>query len=147
MSNHNQDAAQTYNKSLTPKDLFALRDSNPDDINFIYATWLKALFYGNPAYNAIDKDIYFENYRKVVCGLLGSSSVKVACLKDDPDVIIGYSVYSGKTLHFVFVKAIWRKIGVAKSLVPADIEQVSHLTTVGRSILNKYPKVKYNPFL
>jgi hypothetical protein len=71
----------------------------------------------------------------------------VACLKDDADTILGYSVIEGKRLHWVFVKRVWRKIGIGASLVPPFIDSVSHLTEIGKSILEKQKGVIFNPFL
>ncbi len=113
------------------------------------STWLKGLRYGNDWFELIEAPAYYEHYQKAVDHILDLvlTEVKVACLKDSPDVIVGYSVYRGSTLDYVFVKKAWRGIGVAKSLVPSGIVKVTHITAVGRSILKKYPKVKFNPFL
>jgi GNAT superfamily N-acetyltransferase len=89
-----------------------------------------------------------ENYHRIVEGLITQGIIKVACLKEDPDVILGYAIFS-KTypaLHFVFVKSAWRGIGIARSLVPKETKVVTHLTKVGLSILKKNPTLVFNPF-
>jgi len=73
-------------------------------------------------------------------------TVKVACMKDAPDVILGYSVYSGTRLDWVYVKDRWRGLGVAKDLVPTNITTVSHVTDTGRSILKKNSDILFDPF-
>lgn len=89
------------------------------------------------------------NYHQVVEKLITDprNTVKVACLKDDPEIILGYAIYNEFNLHWVFVKKSWREIGIAKNLVPSNVETVTHLTKVGLSILiQKYPRADFNPF-
>lgn len=128
--------------------LVAIRPWTPADRNFILATWLKGLRYGNDWYGLIDADAYYKNYHAFLEKLLASPgvAVSVACLKEDPEVILGYSVSHGTVLDWIFCKKAWRGIGIARSLVPADIDSVSHLTDAGRSILKRNPAVKFNPF-
>lgn len=134
--------------SVSKRDLIAIRPGVEDDRNFIMSTWLKGLRYGNDWFELIEASVYYENYQKALDRLLGLvvTEVRVACLKDSPDVILGYAVSRGKTLDYVFVRKAWRGIGVARDLVPSDINTVSHVTDVGRSILKKKPSVKFNPF-
>lgn len=134
---------------IPKKDLITTRSPHPDDLNFILSTFLRGLYHGNEFFKEIDHDSYFKNYHEVVSSLLLKPSVKVtiACLKNDRDVILGYSVTSPETLHWVFVKEAWRKIGLALDLIPPDMKQVTHLTKPGRAILHaKFPNVIFNPF-
>lgn len=130
------------------KDLVTIRDAVLDDRNFILATWLKGLRYGNEWFETIDADPYYKVYSKVIENLLDRPdiSVKISCLTEDPSVILGYAVYNHDALRWVHVKAAWRNIGIAKSLVPSDIRVVTHLTKVGLAIFKKYRKAKFNPF-
>lgn len=133
---------------MEKNDLITTRDGVDADRNFILATWLRGLRYGNSWFEAIDQKTYFEFYQRVIETILArpDTVVKVACLKEDPEVILGYAVYAGGRLDWVFVKKAWRSIGVAKSLVPQDITVVSHLTEVGKSIMRRHPPMVFNPF-
>jgi hypothetical protein len=130
------------------ENLIAFRPGNLEDASFIFSTWLKGLRFGNDWYSLIDSKVYFSVYHKVIEGILSKPnvSVKVACLKEDPGVILGYAVYSGTRLDWCHVKKSWRNIGLARDLVPQNITTVSHLTSVGRSILKKREGVSFNPF-
>lgn len=133
------------------KDLITTRSYLPDDRAFILACWLRGIYYGNTFFSEIPKNIFMEHYHKVLERFLDNPSVTitVACLKDDPQVILGYSVSrvsKGQVvLDFVFVKKAWRQIGIAKSLTPSNLQAVTHLTKLGRAIKPK--GVDYNPFL
>lgn len=120
------------------------------DKNFIYSTWLKGLYYGNNWFREIDKETYFKHYSQIIQHILMRPNVYVntACLKDDIEVILAYSVLEATgmdtTLHWVFTKASWRDLGIAKKLIPANVTTCSHLTKVGRSLKPK--EWKFNPF-
>jgi hypothetical protein len=89
-----------------------------------------------------------RGYRPVIGRLLKQSRIRVACFKDSPNVILGYSVSEGSKVHWMHVKEAWRKFGLGKLLLPPDFNEVSHKTILAEKILKlKYPKVTYNPFL
>lgn len=134
---------------LNKKDLIAIRGMYPDDWNFILATWLKGLRYGNDWFGLVEAPVYYASYQTVIERILQSpgTTIRVACLKDSPDVILGYSVTRGNTLDWIFCKSRWRLIGIAKSLVSESVTQVSHLTEVGKAILKKKKSsITFNPF-
>lgn len=112
------------------------------------ATFLRGLYYGDTWFSSIPKDVFMDNYKLVIQSLLAKSQVKVACLNEDPDVILGYSVLSPdfQGVHWVFVKAAWRRQGVARSLVPSHPTHVTHLTKLGSQLLNKLNGAIFNPF-
>lgn len=152
----NQDAETdhvTGNRELTVLDkqekeqLIKVRDGKPEDVNFIFATWLRGLRYGNEWFHAIEQDRYYASYHKVIQSILTRPNVrvKVACLKEDEDVVLGYAVHENDKLHWVHVKSTWRNIGIAKDLVPATVTTVTNITKVGVKIaLNK--KLIFDPF-
>jgi GNAT superfamily N-acetyltransferase len=136
---------------MNKSDLVTIRDSIPDDRNFIMATWLRGLKYGNEWFDAIEADVYYSYYQKAIDFILthNNTAVRVACLKEDPDVILGYVVLNrlGNVVHWVFVKKAWRSIGIAKNLVPETVTRATHLTKVGMAILQKRKgKISFNPF-
>lgn len=130
--------------------LVGIRDMDPKDWNFVLATFLRGLYYGDTWFKEIPKAIFMAAYHTVIERLLTKPGVyiKVACLKDDPEVILGYAILadSGNTVHWVFCKSAWRKIGIAKSLVPETAKVATHLTRVGLSLLKKRPNMVFNPF-
>lgn len=146
-SKDNAEPVQT--DTVSRKDLIVIRDGVDDDKNFILLTWRKGLRYGNDWFELIEKSAYDVNYTKAINHILDLvlTEVKIACLKDSPDVILGYSVYTSNKLHYAFTRRAWRNIGIFKSLVPKNVDTVTHVTDAGRAILKKYPSIKFNPFL
>lgn len=143
---------------LDRKDLISIRDHTSLDRNFILATWLRGLYYGDTWFSQIPKAIFMEQYHAILERFLTRPDVKIkiACLKEDPEVILGYSVSRNLklgeanivVLDWVFVKSVWRKIGVGKLLMPNRINACTHLTKAGSAIAkNKLPDMIFNPFI
>lgn len=130
--------------------LYDIRSAIESDVNFILATWLRGLYYGDSWFSSIPKHIFMQNYKKITQATLMSPNVevRVACLKEDPNVILGYSIVTRdeKAVVWVFVKTAWRKQGIGKSLLPAAPDYVTHLTALGKSLLYKLPTAQFNPF-
>lgn len=135
---------------MNKSDLVTVRDYIPSDRNFILATWLRGLKYGNEWFDAIEAEAYYEYYQKAIDFILtkNTTAVRVACLKEDPEVILGYVVLNslGNVVHWVFVKKAWRSIGIARNLVPPTVTRATHLTKVGLAIIQKHTGIKFNPF-
>lgn len=130
--------------------LYQMRDYKNTDKSFVMATFLRGLYYGDSWFGQIPKRIFMENYKKVAEAIIANPNtvIKVACLKDDEDVIIGYSMLSAdySTIHWVFVKSAFRKQGIGKALVPQYPTAVSHLSDVGRKLLSRFTDCIFNPF-
>lgn len=135
---------------INKNNLVTIRDYLPSDKNFIFSTWLKGLYYGNRWFKEIPKDIFMEKYHEIIEKVLSNPGVviKIACLLEDKDVILGYSIESaqGNVLHWVFCKKAWRHVGIARSLVSSGVSTVTHVTEVGLDIINK-KKIAFNPFI
>lgn len=132
--------------------LYNIRLGTKNDHNFVLATFLRGLYYGNTFFNKIPKDIFMNKYKLVAQALLASPDTKliVACLPDEPDVILGYNLTNKveDTIYFVFIKKAWRRRGIAKSLVPPNPKYISHLTSLGEDLLSKFEtKPQFNPFI
>lgn len=134
---------------MNKSDLFTIRESVEGDKNFILATILRGLYYGESWFSEIPKARFMSEYHKVVEFLLNkpTTAVLVACLKDDPEIILGYAILtpSANIVHFVFCKKAWRNIGIAKALVPSNVTTATHLTKTGLSIIRKKELV-FDPF-
>lgn len=136
---------------LYKKDLITVRDYVPADRNFILASWLRGLYYGSTWFSEIPKGIFMANYHNVLERILSHTAtvIKIACLRDEPETILGYSVYREGAgicaLDYVFVKSRWRRIGIARDLVPVNMQYCTHLTKLGKVL--KPQGCVYNPFL
>ncbi len=139
---------------MNKADLIAIRPMQEDDKNFILSTFLRGLYHGNSWFSLIPKNIFMVHYHKVATALVESPNHEktIACLKDDPSVILGYAIHHQAldkiVLDYTFVKSSWRGIGIAKSIVPEGVSAITHLTKLGMSIWQKKaPNAVFNPFI
>lgn len=136
--------------------IYDMRLMREADIPFVMSTFLKGVYYGNTNHQLVEKDIFMANYKLLAQVLIDSSAVIVACLKDDHDVILGYSIVSPDTTtaHWVFVKKAWRGRGIGRALIPAVPQQITHFTHSEKEtpkeglnkFLRKFVGCIYNPF-
>lgn len=116
----------------------------------IYATWRNGSYYGALKKHKGSADKYFRHYTKYIKETLEHENchVRIACIEDDPIVIIGYSVFTKDHLDWIFVKADFRLKGIASLLYPTHIVSVTdHLTKIGNNIASKKNlKIKENPY-
>jgi hypothetical protein len=130
--------------------LYDIRPARPSDYNFILATFLRGLYYGDSYYSIVPKRIFMDSYKLIAQQALNSQNieVKVACLKEDSDVILGYSVVSKnqEAVAWVFVKTAFRQTGIARSLIPSSPKYVTLLTALGKQLLPKLNGTVFNPF-
>jgi ribosomal protein S18 acetylase RimI-like enzyme len=123
-----------------------IRPATAEDIPFIMATWLRSQYYGSPWFREIPPEVYFAEYRAVVERYLSNSITMVSCLATDPDIVLGYSVYSPLgVLRWIYVKKAWRRQGVAKSLFRETTTEVSSMSRIGRFLMPA--TCTFNPFV
>lgn len=137
-------------RSNVSVNLITVRDGVVTDHDFILSTWLKRLYHDNDDKSYIgemESDDFYKNYERVIKYILTKPAVwvRVVCLKDDPDVIIGYAIIEKNILHWVYTKKGWRELGMAKKLIPPYITHCTHLTDTARLIRPK--EWIFNPFL
>lgn len=129
-----------YSAQKLPKDYHGL----------IFSKWLRSLRYGNDLFRLIEPEGYYRTYNKVIANLLErpETMVRLAVLTDDPDVVLGFSVSRNETLDYVYVNKDYRRLGVAKQLVPRSTKVVTHITKTALTIWgSKYKEWKFNPFV
>ena len=143
-----------------------LRRAGKDDIPFITNSWLRSFRDGLTS-RAIPNDVYYYNQHRIVEKLLPKCLNVVVCRADDPDQILAYAVAEPTDrcliFHFIYVKAPFRKLGLATKLVTELIRSegnppvsYSHRTWSIKKIKDEWLQKEspdkmanwlYNPFL
>lgn len=94
-----------------------IRDYIPSmDDPLIYSSWTKNNWYSPKEPIQIPKAEWFKLKIKSIKQVLETSSVRVACLSDDPNVIAGYAILDQGRVLWVWVKDRYRRQGIAKLL-------------------------------
>lgn len=125
--------------------LWVIRPIEDTDRAFIIKSWLQSYsstFQGsrvliedylsrtNPTLGGQIKDAFFQEFHSHVEEMLGISSTLVAVMADEPTVILGFinglkHNTGPMVLNFVYVRARYRNLGIAKSLFNAMLDHLS----------------------
>lgn len=126
----------------------SFRPAVANDYGYILKTWSIEYHKVHP-FNFIPNSIYVPEQSKLIDAIISQVSPVVACIEDDPNQIVGYLVaqrYDDVNLiiHFGCVKAIYRRLGVMKSLLEQFQYKNKNLICSHYFTLFKELKDKYN---
>ena len=120
--------------------VIVLRNYKPDTDNpIIYATWRNALWFDEKRDESFGNE-FFSLATKQIRQLLkrNDAVVRIACKQDDPSFIAGYAVLTGTHLDMVYVKADYRKQGIAKLLTKGFTTIAQPGTKLGIKLAEKW---------
>ena len=129
---------------------FDIREALPDDIPFIYSTFLKSYKLDSQIGKNVRDGIFFNYYKIVVDDILYHSKVLVACDKNNPLIIYSYLIFENECIHYAFTKEAFRRLGILKALyskattISPEFQWITHKTSYSTK-LNL--KMSYNPFM
>ena len=124
----------------------SIRHYQHSDAPFVYNAWLRSNRNSDFA-RFIPNDLYYSTHSKIIEKHILNSTILVSCDDINTEVIRGFACFSGTTVHYVYVKQVFRMLGVAKGLLAeVDIKGVTHWSP---AITNIFPESKrpiYNPY-
>ena len=112
-----------------------IREAGADDFGFLVDTWRRSFSEGDSsALHAFDRDVYFRLMARHIKALSrepGAVCV-VACDPGDPDTVVGFAMLTGTELQYVYVRASFRKMGIARLLLEGrDVKTYAFKTRQG----------------
>ena len=114
-----------------------IRDAQPNDIPFIYSTWLRAYRYDSALGKTCRNTVFFEEYKRVLDRILQNkeTNIKVLTAQDAQSTIFSYIVYDAASLHFAYTKEDFRGLGLVRRLVegaflPQKRPEITHLQPI-----------------
>jgi GNAT superfamily N-acetyltransferase len=111
---------------------------DPHDNACIYSTWRNQAYYSSLERPLGSPQVFFKRVSMIIFNILKEAKVRIACLQEDPNTIIGYSVSTGDHLNWIYVKEPYRNKGIASLLWPTEIKTVTcYLTKIGAKIADK----------
>lgn len=142
-------------EKLDLKSQVRLRPATEDDVNFIFNSWLRC-YRQSLNTRGIENPVYFAQHHKVLEGLCKKAEIIVACNPTDLSQIYGYIcteiVEDIPVIHFIYVKELYRKLGLGMHLAEAaKFERgkpvfYTHRTFISENLEKKFSMV-YNPYL
>lgn len=126
----------------------AIRIATDSDLRFVRSSWHTS-YWKTWASKRIPWESYWPGQDRRIERLLKRSTVLVAYFEDVPDEVLGWSCSEADTLHYVYVKAAYRRSGIASGLTSAlsDKPYHSHPTNeVGRAFMSSIG-AQFNPYL
>lgn len=127
------------------------REPVASDLNFIYDSFLKTVKSNKQFSQKPSNRVFFPEMQKIIDRILASSKTIITCLKEDPNVIVGYLIYSDQTLQFCFVKQPWWGLGIAKAMFNEAFQspaiQYAFITDMGEDIAKCHPEFVFNPYV
>lgn len=122
-----------------------VRPALESDRPFLHSSWFQS-YWKNHAIDKIPRAIYNKHQDNLIDKLLNRSHVSVAFIPEVPDEILGWSCVEESTLHWAYVKSLYRKNGIAKMVIPIGLQYYSHYTNApGRKFLEKLG-MQFNPY-
>lgn len=89
------------------KQLIKFREHLPTDEPFLFSTYLKNNWYRQESSTMLPKKVWMWAQHKRLEKILKNQIITIACLSEDPDVILGYSFWDDKE-PFTYIKLAWR---------------------------------------
>jgi len=93
-----------------------VREGRETDKAFVMDAWRRS-FEDAPAVRGADRVHFRSEMERTIGRLFRTATVRVACDPADEDTIVGFAVFTGPELHYVYVKQAFRKMGIARQLL------------------------------
>lgn len=118
------------------------------DLNFVLSTWLKSYYEeqkrnGSKGVIYPKDDVFFQGHQAKIKEILKTAECSIATAPDDDSQILGWACFEKGIVHYIYVKQVFRKLGVAKRLMPAQVNSYSHHTRYSRYLNNG---LTYDPY-
>ena len=118
-----------------------LRTALAEDVGFIFNSWLKS-YRSSDVVKPIMNEVFFAEQHRLIEHLITQHKVIIACNADNPDQVYGF-ICAGATegiftVHYIYVKQAFRRMGIAKMLLDNKPEPNSNnLRWIQKICLNK----------
>jgi GNAT superfamily N-acetyltransferase len=110
--------------------IWKLRPAKDTDRAFIIDSWLRShrgrWLEGKKPPRALDYFLlgegYYRGHNRLVNALCDDATLTVAGYDEDEDFILGWSATSPQSVHYVWVRAKFRRKGIAKDLLQSFLD-------------------------
>lgn len=98
----------------------AFRPPLEQDTNFILSSWAES-FRRSPWSGVLPDKAFYDAHRAHLRSILSRPSTSILCCvaegEEPPNDMFGWGCWEGKTLHYIYVKHLYRKMGVGRAIL------------------------------
>lgn len=123
----------------------AVRPATAEDLIFIRSSW-KTDFWKVHARKSMSHKVYAQGQSARIARLLLRSTALVAYFPQVPDEVLGWAVFEGDVLHYVYVKSSYRRVGIASGLAGDRARWYSHPTNEAGRCFMRSIGAQFNPY-
>lgn len=122
-----------------------VREAFPGDLKYVHSSWHTS-FWKTSARKYLTRGVYDRGQDQRIDRLISRSNVLVAYFPEVEDEILGWACIEGDVLHYAYVKAIYRRRGIASGLTGNRVKIYSHASDrVGESFAESIG-AQFNPY-
>lgn len=96
------------------------RPPTPTDENFILSSWLES-YRRSPWSGVLPDTAFYDSHRTHLQSIVSRPATSILCCyapsEAPPNDLFGWVCWEGGTLHYIYIKHLYRKMGVAKALL------------------------------
>lgn len=119
------------------------------DEAFLFDSWLRSFYNNSPFTKFVSWGEYSSRHYELIKQLVAKSTISMAAMANEPDVIIGYLVYEPRVLHYAYTKEGFRSFGICNKLIKhANLPKrarVTHITDYGKNVIRSWGFI-YSPY-
>lgn len=116
----------------------------PSEQNFVRKAWLRT---SRASWlRDIPKPVHYELHGRIIARLMAESTVLVA-ETSQPGELAGFVCFDEAALHFVYVKDLYRRVGVGRQLLAACTARFATYWTYSARDCQLFRKYQFNPYL
>lgn len=127
-----------------------IRPYKDTDQAFVFASWLHS--FEQDRDKRVGRDLYYQEQHTLVAELLGHrNTILIAVHPEDDNMLYGFLVGGalpvGRVLDYVFVKPVYRRMGIARALLAqfGTYDAYTHSTHAGRAFVPQ--EAVFDPYL
>lgn len=121
-----------------------VRRALPEDMAFVSAAWFESYWKGTAREQGISHPAYKAGQDALIKSIVPRATIDVVYVAEIPSELLAFSVRQGSVVHYVYVKAPYRRMGIASGLTK-DVTTSSHQTPLGKKFA-KARNIRFNPY-
>ena len=124
-----------------------LRVATPEDLRFVHSSW-HTNHWKTWAHKHVSREVYNAGQDRRINLAVARSTVLVAYFPEVPDEVLGWACIeeAPEVLHYVYVKGVYRRMGIGTGLVRGRARYFTHYTDAAGTRFAAAVNVTFHPY-